>query len=65
LGLSLVKGIINAHNGRVWVDSPGHNEKTCPGSSFHVLLPLHPPEYNSVMAETQIRRAAPDRWASS
>jgi signal transduction histidine kinase len=65
LGLSLVKGIINAHNGRVWVDSPGHNEKTCPGSSFHVLLPLHPPEYNSVMAETQIRRAAPDRWTSS
>jgi len=58
LGLSLVKGIVDAHSGRIWVESPGHDEDTCPGSSFHVLLPLHPPEpeYNPVMAETVIHR---------
>ena len=60
LGLSLVKGIVDAHSGRTWVESPGHDEEACPGSSFHVLLPLHPPEpeYNSVMAETQIHQGA-------
>jgi signal transduction histidine kinase len=54
LGLSLVKGILDAHGGRVWVESPGHDEETCPGSSFHVLLPLHAPEYDPNMAKTVI-----------
>jgi signal transduction histidine kinase len=58
LGLSLVKGIVDAHSGRVWVESPGHDEQTCPGSSFHVLLPLRPPEYNPIMAETVIHRGS-------
>ncbi|RME05500.1 MAG: sensor histidine kinase [Anaerolineae bacterium] len=40
LGLPIVKGIIEAHGGTIWVESPGHDEKTCPGSTFHVLLPL-------------------------
>jgi signal transduction histidine kinase len=58
LGLSLVKGIVDAHSGRIWVESPGHDEDACPGSSFHVLLPLHPPdpEYNPGKAETAIHR---------
>jgi signal transduction histidine kinase len=58
LGLSLVKGIVDAHSGRVWVESPGHDEETCPGSSFHVLLPLRAPEYNPIMAETVIHRGS-------
>jgi signal transduction histidine kinase len=58
LGLSLVKGIIDAHSGRIWVESAGHNEENCPGSSFHVLLPLHAPEYNPMMAETAIHRGS-------
>ena len=59
LGLSLVKGIVDAHSGRIWVDSPGHDEEACPGSSFHVVLPLHPPEpeYNPGKAETATHRA--------
>jgi len=59
LGLSLVKGIVDAHSGRVWVESIGHDEESCPGSSFHVLLPLHPPEYNPEMAETMVRQGSP------
>jgi signal transduction histidine kinase len=59
LGLSLVKGIVDAHSGRVWVESIGHDEESCPGSSFHVLLPLHPPEYNPEMAETMVRQRSP------
>jgi signal transduction histidine kinase len=43
LGLSIVKGVVNAHGGKVWVESPGYDEKTCPGSTFYVVLPLQPP----------------------
>jgi signal transduction histidine kinase len=39
LGLAIVKGIVEAHGGRVWMESPGYDENTCPGSQFHVLLP--------------------------
>jgi signal transduction histidine kinase len=40
LGLPIAKGIIEAHGGAIWVESDGHDEKGCPGSSFHVLLPI-------------------------
>jgi signal transduction histidine kinase len=56
LGLSLVKGIVDAHSGRIWVESPGHDEETCPGSSFHVLLPLRPPEYDVMKAQTAVHQ---------
>ena len=36
LGLTLVKGIIESHDGLVWVDSAGTDQ----GSSFSALLPL-------------------------
>ncbi|MFP4394409.1 MAG: GAF domain-containing protein [Anaerolineales bacterium] len=39
LGLAIARGIIEAHGGRIWVESPGHDETTCPGSTFYVLLP--------------------------
>jgi signal transduction histidine kinase len=58
LGLSLVRGIVAAHSGRVWVESPGHDEETCPGSIFHVLLPLQAPQYNPLMAQTAIHRGS-------
>jgi len=43
LGLAIAKGIVVAHGGRIWVDSPGYDENTLPGSSFNVVLPIHPP----------------------
>jgi len=46
LGLAIAKGIVEAHGGSIWVESPGYDEEKCPGSTFHVLLPLReaPPE---------------------
>ena len=40
LGLAVARGIIEAHGGQIWVESPGQDETTCPGSSFHVILPV-------------------------
>ncbi|MEI7846389.1 MAG: GAF domain-containing sensor histidine kinase [Chloroflexota bacterium] len=42
LGLALSRGIVEAHGGRIWVESSEMDEKKCPGSSFHVVLPLRP-----------------------
>jgi signal transduction histidine kinase len=39
LGLVVAKGIIEAHNGKVWAESPGYDERDLPGSTFHILLP--------------------------
>jgi signal transduction histidine kinase len=39
LGLPIAKGIIHAHGGKIWVESPGHDEEKLPGSTFHVVLP--------------------------
>jgi len=46
LGLPITKGIIEAHGGTVWVESEGYDEVRCPGSTFHVLLPIRkePPD---------------------
>jgi len=46
LGLPIARGIIEAHGGTIWVESEGHDENRCPGSTFHVLLPIRtePPD---------------------
>jgi signal transduction histidine kinase len=44
LGLSIARGIVRAHGGRIWVESPGHDEQTFPGSQFHVCLPINQPQ---------------------
>ena len=44
LGLTIARGVIEGHGGRIWAESSGHNIETCPGSTFYVLLPVSPPE---------------------
>ena len=36
LGLSVCKGIIEAHGGKIWAESDGTNK----GAEIHILLPL-------------------------
>jgi len=46
LGLPITKGILDAHGGSIWVESEGYDEKSLPGCTFHILLPLRrdPPD---------------------
>ncbi len=40
LGLAIARGIVLAHGGRIWAESPGHDEVNFPGSKFYVRLPI-------------------------
>ena len=40
LGLSVVKGIVEAHGGKLIVESPGYDEMKCPGTTVRILLPV-------------------------
>jgi len=40
LGLAIAKGIILAHDGKVWAESEKYDEDTFPGSKFVVQLPV-------------------------
>lgn len=46
LGLAIAKGIIEAHGGTIWAESPGYDEQKLPGSTFHIMVPMRdsPPE---------------------
>lgn len=41
LGLPIAKGVVKAHQGKIWVESAGRNDTECLGSTFHVYLPLN------------------------
>jgi signal transduction histidine kinase len=43
LGLPIARGVAQAHGGSLWVESSGYNPKTCPGSKFHLILPMGEP----------------------
>ncbi|MDZ7845123.1 MAG: GAF domain-containing sensor histidine kinase [Anaerolineales bacterium] len=38
--LAVVRGIVEAHNGRIWVELLEKDKERLPGSEFHVVLPL-------------------------
>ena len=41
VGLAIAKGIVEAHNGRIWVESAGQDEEALPGSTFHLSFPIY------------------------
>lgn len=41
LGLAISRGIMEAHHGRIWLESPGHNEATNPGTTVFIRLPVN------------------------
>jgi signal transduction histidine kinase len=43
LGLAIARGVARAHGGKLWVESPGHDEINLPGSVFYFQIPLNPP----------------------
>jgi signal transduction histidine kinase len=53
LGLAICRGIIEAHGGRIWVESEGRDEERMLGSTFYIDLPI------------QARTASPRRMAAS
>jgi signal transduction histidine kinase len=57
LGLPLARGVIEGHGGRIWVESPGFSMEKMPGSSFHVRLPLVPPQLEDSEAGRAAREA--------
>lgn len=61
LGLHIARGIIESHGGAIWVESPGYDEKTCPGSTFHVILPLRaePPDTKLARILKPLTQTAP------
>jgi signal transduction histidine kinase len=44
LGLTIARGVIESHGGKIWAESSGHNMDTFPGTTFYVLLPVSPPD---------------------
>lgn len=43
LGLTIARGVITGHGGRIWVESPGYDTEKLPGSTFYIVLPVNPP----------------------
>ena len=41
LGLAIARGIVDAHGGRIWLESPGQDEATNPGTTVFVQLPVN------------------------
>ena len=40
LGLAIAAGIVKAHGGKIWAESPGYDEEKLPGSTFFIRIPL-------------------------
>jgi signal transduction histidine kinase len=43
LGLTIARGVIEGHGGRIWAESSGFDKEVCPGSTLYIVLPIEPP----------------------
>ena len=41
LGLAIARGIVEAHGGKIWLESPGYDEQTFPGTTVYIRLPVN------------------------
>jgi signal transduction histidine kinase len=41
LGLAIARGIVNAHEGRIWIESPEYDEAANPGTTVFISLPVN------------------------
>lgn len=62
LGLPITKGILEAHGGSIWVESERCDEQSCPGSTFHILLPIRktPPDERTARLFNPLRETPQD-----
>ncbi len=58
LGLPIAKGVIEGHGGRIWVESEGEDEDRLPGTSFHIIIPVTPPNTIETIQESAASKAA-------
>ncbi|MEB2288432.1 MAG: GAF domain-containing sensor histidine kinase [Anaerolineae bacterium] len=54
LGLTIARGVVQAHGGRIWAESVGSDPERCPGSTFTVALPLTPPDLAQRLDELEL-----------
>ncbi|TVR18984.1 MAG: hypothetical protein EA396_13365 [Anaerolineaceae bacterium] len=44
LGLTITRGVIEGHGGRIWAESPGHDMEALPGATFNIMIPVNMPQ---------------------
>lgn len=44
LGLTIARGVIEGHGGKIWAESTGHDMQNFPGATFYILLPVSTPD---------------------
>lgn len=43
LGLTIARGVVEGHGGRIWVESTHFDAEALPGSVFYLVVPVKPP----------------------